>query len=138
MNQCIHFHVKRNQTSWAKALPLIRFQIMNTVNKSTGFSPFQLRFGCSPHVIPPLITPLPNPSPEFVVASAVINEINANVASAHDNLVLAKISQVFQANTSHAENVPYIVGEHKIISPLARKGWLNLCQNTMGLTLWLT
>ena len=45
VNQCIHFHVERNQTGWAKALPLICFQIMNSVNKSTGFSPFQLRFG---------------------------------------------------------------------------------------------
>ena len=40
----------RNQSGWVKALPLICFQIMNTVNKSTGFSPFQLRYGRSARV----------------------------------------------------------------------------------------
>jgi hypothetical protein len=32
VNQCICFHVERNQKDWAKSLPLIRFNIMNTVN----------------------------------------------------------------------------------------------------------
>jgi hypothetical protein len=59
VNQCIRFHVERNQTGWAKSLPLIRFQIMNSVNKSTGFSPFQLRFGRTARVLPPLIVPPP-------------------------------------------------------------------------------
>ena len=46
--QCIRFAVERNQLGWVKALPKIRFDIMNTVNRSTGFTPFQLRFGRSP------------------------------------------------------------------------------------------
>ena len=48
VNQCICFHVERNQKGWVRALPIIHFQIMNTVNKSTGYSPFQLRFGHNP------------------------------------------------------------------------------------------
>ena len=55
VNQCIRFHVERNQKGWVRALPRIRFQMMCTVNKSTGYSPFQLRFGRSPKVLPPLI-----------------------------------------------------------------------------------
>ena len=39
--QAIHFHVERNQKGWVQALPRVQFNIMNTVNKSTGFSPFQ-------------------------------------------------------------------------------------------------
>lgn len=54
VNQCIRFNIERNQTGWSKALPLIRFQIMNSVNKfiRVGFSPFQLRFGRSPSLDP--------------------------------------------------------------------------------------
>ena len=55
VNQMLRYHVERNQLGWVCALPLVRFNIMNTINKSTGFLPFQLCMGCSPRVIPPLI-----------------------------------------------------------------------------------
>lgn len=44
VNQCLRYHVTRNQTGWVRALPRVRFAIMNTVSKSTGFSPFQFRY----------------------------------------------------------------------------------------------
>jgi hypothetical protein len=48
LNQCIRFHVECNQKGWVRALPIIHFHIMNSVNASTGFSGFQIRMGCSP------------------------------------------------------------------------------------------
>lgn len=48
VNQAIRFHVDRNQKGWVRALPVIRFNMMNTVNASTGFSGFQLHMGRSP------------------------------------------------------------------------------------------
>ena len=48
VNQCLHFHVQRNQKGWVRALPRVCFHIMNSVNASTGFLPFQLHIGCSP------------------------------------------------------------------------------------------
>jgi hypothetical protein len=53
LNQCVRFHVERNQRGWVRALPIIRFNMMNSVNASTGYSGFQLRMGQSPRVIPP-------------------------------------------------------------------------------------
>jgi hypothetical protein len=53
--QAICFHVERNQSGWKRALPRIRFNIMSTLNQSTGYSPFQLRFGKSPCLLPPLV-----------------------------------------------------------------------------------
>ena len=39
--QAISFHFdERNQKGWVRALPRVRFDIMNMVNKLTGFSPF--------------------------------------------------------------------------------------------------
>jgi hypothetical protein len=46
--QMLRFHVERNQTGWVRALPRIRFQLMSSVNMSTGFTPFQLQFGKTP------------------------------------------------------------------------------------------
>ena len=43
--QCICFAVEHDQIGWVKVLPKIRFNIMNTVNRSTGFTLFQLQFG---------------------------------------------------------------------------------------------
>jgi hypothetical protein len=45
LNQAIRYHVHRNQKGWVKALPRIQFNIMSTINASTGYSPFQLRLG---------------------------------------------------------------------------------------------
>ena len=53
--QAIQFHVRRNQKGWVCALPRIHFDIMNIVNKSTGFSPFQLHFWHSPRILPPIV-----------------------------------------------------------------------------------
>ena len=54
--QALRFHVEHNQTGWVRALPKVRFDIMNTINTSTGFTPFMLKSAHSPHLIPPLIT----------------------------------------------------------------------------------
>jgi len=47
VNQCLRYHVTWNQKGWVHVLLRVRFAIMNTVNKSTGFSPFQLHLGRS-------------------------------------------------------------------------------------------
>ena len=59
LNQMVHYHVEANQKGWSKNLARICFTIMNTVNASTGFTPFQLKTGCSPRLIPPLIPESP-------------------------------------------------------------------------------
>ena len=62
--QAIRFAVERDQKGWVKALPNIRFNLMNTTNASTGFTPFQLRFGKSARILPPLIPPDQNDTQE--------------------------------------------------------------------------
>lgn len=55
LNQCIRFHVECNQKGWVCALPLVQFNMMNTVNASTGYSGFQLRMEWSLRILPPLV-----------------------------------------------------------------------------------
>ena len=121
VNQCIRFHVKRNQSGWVKALPLIRFQIMNTVNKSTGFSPFQLRYGRSARVLPPLVPPPPHPSSEHINARTVMEEISTSVADTRNNLMLAKITQAFHSNSARGSSVSYKIVDKVLLSTLNRR-----------------
>src|SRR5713226_534055 len=61
--QCVRFNVERDQKSWSSCLPKVRFDIMNTVNRSTGYTPFQLRFGKSPRILPHMVTTTDTSSP---------------------------------------------------------------------------
>ena len=54
---------------------------MNTVSASTGFSPFQLKMGRLPRIIPP-IEPLPaDASADAITAHDIISKLNIDVAS---------------------------------------------------------
>jgi hypothetical protein len=121
INQCLRFHVERNQTGWAKSLPLVRFHIMNTVNKSTGFSPFQLRFGRNPRILPPLFPPTNPLTTEDTTARDVIESIQNDVAEARDNLTISKISQAFQANKKRSTDHLYKIGDYVMLSTLNRR-----------------
>jgi hypothetical protein len=80
----LHFHVNHNQTGWVRALPRIRFQIMNTINPSTKFSRFQLHLGRSPRIIPPIIPHSLSTELRAAVeiASATIGQLSDDVAEA--------------------------------------------------------
>lgn len=100
--QCLQFHVERNQKGWAKALPKVRFNIMNTVNALTGFSPFILKTSHSPHLLPPLVnTPhdeMEPAPPEAEAARQFIKEMEEQTLATKDNLLAAKVRQAHAAN----------------------------------------
>ena len=122
VNQCLHYHVARNQKGWVRALPRVCFAIMNTVNKSTGFSPFQLHTGWSPRLIPP-ITQSERGRVEVgdVDALRLIEQINTDVAEAKDNLMLAKIFQADQANRKRGPEDAYTVDDFVMLSTANRR-----------------
>ncbi len=119
----LRFHVERNQSGWVAALPRIRFNYMCTVNKSTGYSPFMLHFGRNPIVLPPLDPTREPITQDEIDARAVISHIYASVNDAKDNLLLAKISQAFEANKSRKINdtFPYKIGDSVLLSTLNRQ-----------------
>jgi len=114
--------MERNQRGWVRALPLVRFNIMNTINKSTGFSPFQLRMGRSPRVIPPLMGREDrDDTPEAQRAYELIRKLEQMSMEAQDNLLRAKISQAAQANKSRTLTFPFSVGGRVRLSTLHRR-----------------
>ena len=110
---------------WVKALPLVRFNLMNTVNVSSGFSPFQLRMGRSPRLIPPLVaqdnTATPSDNGEHDRATAFIVHLHMGVSEAQDNLLAAKISQAEFANRHHVDKDTFEVGDKVMLATENRR-----------------
>lgn len=128
--QALRYHVDHHQRGWVRALPRIRFAIMNTVNKSTGFTPFQLRFGRSPRILPPFLTAndhqpgsttSPNTDPSDDAAWQVANRVHFDFLEAQDNLLRAKISQAAQANKTRSLTFPFQVGQRVRLSTENRR-----------------
>jgi hypothetical protein len=140
--QVLRFHIKHNQTGWVKALPKVRFDIMNTINTSTGFTPFMLKSAHLPRLIPPLIetndtSQAVNPSATAAptnadarnhapssdgeeTAQAVINQLTDDILEAKDSLTAAKISQALQANKDCAPDPTFEVGDCVLLATAHR------------------
>jgi hypothetical protein len=119
LNQCLQLHVDTLQRGWVKALPTIRFAMMNTLNVSTGFSGFQLRFGCSPRVIPPLHT-APTCDPE--TPEQLVHRLSSLEGQAWDSLLQHKVIQAFHANkTRDTSPFPFAIGHRVKLSTENRR-----------------
>lgn len=119
LNHCVHFHVERNQKGWVQALPIIRFNMMNSINTSMGFSGFQIRMGHSPRIIPPLIPgTISDDTPEHVATWSIISQIKTDIDEAKDTLLSAKILQAFFAKKSRGHEDAYLVGDKVMLTTL--------------------
>ena len=119
--QAVRYHVDLNQKGWSRQLPRIRFAIMNTVNASTGYSPFQLKTGRSPRVIPPLTPPNPDATPAEISAREIIAKIELDVQDAQDALTAAKIRQAYHANMHRGKEIVYNVDDLVMLSTANRR-----------------
>jgi hypothetical protein len=120
--QCLRYHVERNQRGWVKALPKVRFDMMNNINVSTGLSGFELKSGHSPCIVPPL--PVEPASEERTMdgeALDVLTKIQVNMFEAQDNLLGAKISQAHHANKHRGPEKEYLPGDKVMLSTAHRR-----------------
>jgi hypothetical protein len=120
VNQCLRFHVRRNQKGWVRALPRVRFDIMNTVNASTGYSPFQLKTGRSPRLMPPfVVTEAMDEDIERALNS--LQRLEQDLSEAKDNMAQAKVAQAFYANAHRGPEPTFKVGDKVKLSTLHRR-----------------
>jgi len=125
VNQCLRFHIDHAQTRWAQALPLVHFNIMNTVNSSTGYSNFQVLMGQSPCVLPPLTpTSIDYTDAQFPIAgkctATLLQCINAIANDARDHLLASKIDQAEFANQHQHPDPIYTISDNVLLSTLHR------------------
>jgi hypothetical protein len=113
VNQSLRYYVDRNHKGWVRALPCVHFHIMNTVNASTGYSPFQLHLGCSLRMLPALLPPTEVPwhEPEDVRAHGLLSRLQQDFMEVQDNLLSAKATQATTVNKSRAPSFTLHVGD---------------------------
>lgn len=75
--QALRFYMEQNQSGWAKALPKVHFNIMNTLNLSTSYTPFMLKSAHSLCLIPPLVN-LKEPTPDDLTPHPTANSENTS------------------------------------------------------------
>lgn len=123
VNQSIRYHVGWNQKGWVQALRRIRFDIMNSVNASTGFSGFELRMGRSLRVMPPIVPRVDRLPVDIDAAKAekIVVQLLLDEAEAKDNLLEAKVQQAFYSNTNHGPEVVHKVGGKVMLSTMNRR-----------------
>jgi len=92
-------------------LPHIQFQIMNSIKKSTKFTPFQLQFRRTPHILSPLTIAYPSASREATSACEIIDCIQIDIVDVKNNLLLAKNTQLVQVNKHRMDSFSYKVGD---------------------------
>ena len=114
--QSIQYAVEHNQKDWVQTLPKIHFNIMNTVNSSTGLTPFQLCFGKSPRLIPPLTLSSKVQEPVQITVQEMLACMTMLKMDAHDSLMNAKISQASYANACCNMSFPFAVSDHVLLS----------------------
>ena len=117
INQCLQYHVECNQMGWRCLLPQVCFNIMNTINASTGFSPFHLQIGRSPCMIPLLICSEVNDLTD-ICTTTMIERLQLNVLEAKDNMLWAKISQSLAANEHCTDAFPFETGSRVVLLTL--------------------
>ena len=113
---------------WVCALPQIHFNIMNTLNKSTGFSPFQLCLGHRSRLnwlIPPLVQDqdVLALNPSELSAQTIIERIQHNVWEEQDNMIKEKFLKpkaAQQANKHWKTDFRFEVGQRVRLSTLHR------------------
>lgn len=120
--QSLRFFVDRNQKGWVKALPHVRFNILNSVNTSTGLLGFELKTGASPRAIPPLPKLPKNPNDIALInAHDLISKIDSHIHEAQDNLLVAKIVQAHYANEYRSEDPSYKIGDRVWLNTTNRR-----------------
>ena len=117
--QCIRFAVERDQKGWVQALPTVRFNLMNTINASTGFTPFQLRFGRPARILPPIVPP--DEDRTEPTASELIKQMQPIQMEAQDNLLTAKVRQAHQENAHRQLSFPFQIGDRVVLSTAHRR-----------------
>ncbi|KIJ35860.1 hypothetical protein M422DRAFT_93664, partial [Sphaerobolus stellatus SS14] len=95
---------------------------MNTANTSTGFTPFQLKTGRSPRLIPLLVSKdVQTLTSAEADAQTIINNLHTDVQEAQDRLLAAKVRQAYHANQHRGPEDVFQIGDLVMLSTANRR-----------------
>lgn len=102
--------IKPNQTNWHKKLPLTKFACNSSVNKLSGFAPFELTYGYLPRMIQTV------EQSEFPGVQTFAEQTVKNFTATRDALIENQTRQAFQANAHCCADSPYKEGDKVYLS----------------------
>ena len=113
VNAVLRAVIKPDQSDWCEKLPLVEFAINSSVNKSTGYAPFELNYGYIP-TLRGLLDRVPSSIKPGVRHYA--ERAQSCLLAAHDAIIAARISQTYHANRRRREEPAYGVGDRVWLS----------------------
>jgi len=112
LEEMLRAYISYHQKDWDKFLPMLEFAYNNSVNPSTGFSPFLLNYGHHPLVPASLFKPSTTNVPS--VSDFVEKQASA-LAQAQDTITEAQNRQKQHADQNRRP-VPFSVGDMVLLS----------------------
>lgn len=110
-------YVSPTSTDWDKHLLPAEFAYNNSVQASTGFTPFYLTTGQHPHTPLSLLNPRTNDNGTWCLgAEELIGQLQANIAAARDALQQAQRRQKAAADKTRSDEPTYAVGQKVLVS----------------------
>lgn len=113
VNSILRAVIKPDQSDWYTKLPMVEFAINSSVNKSTGFTPFELNYGYIP-TLRGLLDRVPTSFKPGVRHYA--EKAQSHLLTAHDAIIAARVSQTYQANKHRRKEPTYQVGDRVWLS----------------------
>lgn len=118
--QALRYHVDRRQSNWVRGLRTLEFKINNTINASTGKTPFQVSYGRSPRVIPSFHKEIASDI-DSPAADAIIQRIQLEEQDAEDALIATKVRQAAYANEHRGPAQNFEEGQLVMVSTENRR-----------------
>jgi len=113
VNAMLRAVVNPDQSDWVEKLPMVEFAVNSSMNKSTGYAPFDLTFGYVP-TLRGLLDEVPSTMKPGVQEFA--NRARQNLMNAHDSIIAARVRQTFHANKRRREEPLYSPGDRVWLS----------------------
>ena len=112
--EALRTYVNAAGTNWDRQLTAIEFAYNNSVNASTGYSPFYLNAGRNPDAPAALAAAQP-PTTASPAVDAFVESQRAAVQQAQQSLLKAQSQQKQQADR-HRRDAPFAVGDSVLLS----------------------
>ncbi len=110
VTQILRATIRPDQRDWMLKIPMTEFAINSSVNKTTGFAPFELIYGYSPQMVTLL------PPSQFPGVQDFAQKALENLQTAHDVILMSRVKQAIQANKHRSLDPPMKVGDHAYLS----------------------
>jgi len=113
INSVLRAVIRPDQGDWCEKLPMVEFAINSSVNKSTGFAPFELNYGYIP-TLRGLLDRVPISFKPGVRHYA--ERAQSHLLAAHDAIIAARVDQTYHANKRRRKEPTYRVGDRVWLS----------------------